>query len=589
MVTSKDGRVAHQVGASIDYSGVVKPVLLAHRLAGAGSATVGQARRDPITGRWFLPVVQSLPKSAGLAIAFIDIRQLAQPIRNAAMAASNGVHYVVAAGTVIATPPKNGVEARRKPVENLPVKLNAEDPPTQAVELTNHAGGTVWITAYRPSVGGLVLAAAVQKERVVSVWLEQRYAQLLTSVFAALLLLHFTVTIALHASRRRRAEGALRLAEIKLSEALEALSEGFALYDREDRLTLCNQRLRDMMPEAAEYLKIGAGYKELMLHGAESGYFLDADSTPRDWIEGRLAAHQKFLSSFELALASGTWLQISERRTYEGGTVAIVSDITRSKEREIALSEAKVEADTANHAKTDFLANMSHELRTPLNAIIGFAEIMERQMFGPLGKPQYNDYAEKIGTSAQHLLSIINDILDVSKIESGTFELSEENVSIAPLVGEAIALFANLSESKKVAVSNRISDPQLIMNIDRRAMKQVLINLISNAIKFTEPDGQVEVNAGIADTGEFVLGVSDNGIGVASANLKRVFEAFGQVEGAFARNHGGTGLGLPLVKGLIERHGGRIYFESDIGKGTTVTAVLPAERVVQPAIAAITA
>jgi len=579
VVIGRGGRVTHQAGNSIDFDSSARPVIAASRRRGDGLATTGRPRRDAKSGKWLLPVWRSMPQTGGIIIGFIDLERLAKPVRNASMLATGGRQFVLAGGTLVAEKPSRARRrGRQSGISGL--TITSHNAPIRAVELKSRVKGATWITAYRAVAGKVVVAAAVRKWRVLGVWLQRRYGQLMTSMLAVLLLLHFTVTVALHASRRRRAEGALRLAEMKLSEALEALAEGFALFDAEDRLSLCNERLRVLLPGMDEQLKISCTYEALMRHGAKSGIFLGANTNP-DWLNGRLSTHQKSLSSFELALSNGSWLRVSERRTHDGGTVAIVSDITRSKQREIALSDAKVQAESANHAKTDFLANMSHELRTPLNAIIGFAEVMDAQLFGRLGNDRYNEYAHQICKSAHHLLSIINDILDVSKIESGSFELTEEDVSISALVAEAIGLFAQLSQEKNIALTNKVTEANLRLHIDRKSMKQVLINLISNAVKFTEAEGRVVVNAGIAVSGEFLLQVTDNGIGVAPGDINRVFEAFGQVEGAFVRNHGGTGLGLPLVKGLVERHGGRIYFESEIGKGSKITVVLPSERVIR--------
>jgi len=410
-------------------------------------------------------------------------------------------------------------------------------------------------------------------------WFDQRYPQLVIAGLSCLVLFGFIVVAAFQVWRRKRAEGALMLAEVKLTEAIEALPEGFALYDGDDRLTLTNLPLRRLLGGLERHLRIGASYEELVRAGAKSGYFVDAAGRREAFVRERLALHAKSITSFEQPLADGTWLRIAERRTHDGGTVAIVSDITRQKTREIALADAKESAESANRAKTEFLANMSHELRTPLNAIMGFSEVMGQQMFGPLGNDRYIEYAGQIVSSGQHLLGIINDILDVSKIESGEFSLAEDTVSLATIVDEAADFFAQLSVDKELTLKRDIDAAVPAVRADPRALKQVLINLISNAVKFTEPGGSIAVRAFMTDKGEPALQVADTGIGVARADLKRIFEPFGQVEGAYARTHGGTGLGLPLVKGLVGLHNGRISFKSEIGAGTTVTVTLPKARI----------
>ncbi|HEY4344719.1 MAG TPA: HAMP domain-containing sensor histidine kinase [Parvibaculum sp.] len=248
---------------------------------------------------------------------------------------------------------------------------------------------------------------------------------------------------------------------------------------------------------------------------------------------------------------------------------------TRS-ERLLSRSEA------ANRAKNDFLAIMSHELRTPLNAIIGFSEIIANQMFGPVGQEKYADYAGDIRSSGTHLLSIINDILDISKAEAGKLQLEEEPIDPVEALNRSMRMFRQRASEIGVELSFRVRDDIPWIIADPRLFNQVAINLTSNALKFTPEGGRVWIEIGIDASGNFTLKVRDTGIGIKAADMKRVFEPFVQVENAMSRTHQGTGLGLPLVRKIMGLHGGSVELESIVNEGTTVTATFPKSRFVAP-------
>ncbi len=255
--------------------------------------------------------------------------------------------------------------------------------------------------------------------------------------------------------------------------------------------------------------------------------------------------------------------------------VAFITDASPRIRTEENLREAKRQAEIANRAKSDFLANVSHELRTPLNAIIGFSEIIKMQMFGQIGQPLYGEYARDIHSSGQHLLSIINDILDLSKIEAGRFELHPDAVSVADLFEDCARLVQERAHSAGLKLVRGI-DPEIgLLWADKRAVKQILINLLGNAIKFTPQGGQVTLAAKPAPDGMIELSVADTGIGIPPEHLATALAAFGQVDNPMTRALQGTGLGLPIVKSLVELHGGRFAIESEVGHGTRVSALLP--------------
>jgi PAS domain S-box-containing protein len=262
----------------------------------------------------------------------------------------------------------------------------------------------------------------------------------------------------------------------------------------------------------------------------------------------------------------------------ERSGIVVVRDATEQMAAEAALVRSKEEAELANRAKTEFLANISHELRTPLNAIIGFSDLMQREMLGPLGNDQYRSYLHDIYQSGNHLHDVINDILDLSKIEAGQIELREEPVDVRMAIERCVRVVSARAEEGGLKLVPRIADRLPIILADERKVKQILINLLSNAVKFTENGGTITIEALPAEGSGVMLRVSDTGIGIAVADIPRALTPFMQVDSTLSRRHEGTGLGLPLTKSLAELHGGTLSLESEPGKGTTVTVFLPESR-----------
>ncbi len=239
------------------------------------------------------------------------------------------------------------------------------------------------------------------------------------------------------------------------------------------------------------------------------------------------------------------------------------------------ISTAKEEAEAANHAKSEFLATMSHELRTPLNAIIGFSELINTQAMGPIGNTRYVEYAGDIEQSGRHLLQIINDILDISKIEAGKLDIRPQNIRYSDLAGQAAAMLYTEIGNKQISFRNILPQKEVTVRGDQQLLRQVLANLLSNAVKYTEDKGEISLSVDTSDKDWIDITIIDNGIGIAEEDMARIMEPFEQVESSLTRRNGGIGLGLPLTRKMIEAHGGELRLSSELGVGTTAQVRLP--------------
>ncbi len=404
----------------------------------------------------------------------------------------------------------------------------------------------------------------------------------------------------------RQSERHARSIEEQLNDAIENIAEGFVLFDADGRLVICNSQYKRFYGYSDEDTIPGVHTRELGRLDLERGTVI-IEGESREYLERR-DANNPLQDTFLVRLKNGRILQTRDRKMTSGGIVSIQEDVTerersrqalqqahdelesRVEERTLALTQEVTErkraeelAEIASHAKSDLMANMSHELRTPLNAIIGFSETMQEEIFGPLGNDKYREYLDDIHNSGLHLLELINDILDVSAIEAGALELHEERLNLKELVDASIHLVRPPADKGKVTVIPNINDETPLIYADERRVKQVLINLLSNAVKFTPAGGEVSVNAVLNDDGSLAVTIADTGIGMNDEELTLALSSFGQVDSGLDRRHEGTGLGLPLTRGLMDLHGGTLEIESKKGCGTRVTAKFPKERVVQNA------
>jgi len=389
----------------------------------------------------------------------------------------------------------------------------------------------------------------------------------------------YTISIFSDVTALKEREDAMRKSEEQFRLAFEAAPIGMAIVDIDGRYLRVNPELCRLFGYTEAELKTKHFYEitHSDLHEAarKTNAQLVSGELDRIEIERRYIAKDGHIVH---ALA-----RVCAVRDASGRPVQFLSqviDMTARKEAGDELVAAKEQAELANRSKSEFLANMSHELRTPLNAIIGFSEIVAGELFGPIGAPRYVEYAHDIHTSGIHLLSIISDILDLSKIEAGRRELTESTIDLHEAAESSLRLVRGRAENGGVRLVNGIARgamPRLLA--DERAVKQILLNLLSNAVKFTPEGGRVSIGAELRGDGSLAICVDDTGIGIACEDIPRALAPFSQVDSALTRRYEGTGLGLPLVKSLIELHGGRLELESEEGKGTLASVVFPIDRV----------
>jgi len=394
------------------------------------------------------------------------------------------------------------------------------------------------------------------------------------------------IGMALDVTEMRGAQTRLQAAEARLFDALSSMNDSFVIWDQLDRLVLWNNKFADFFGFEQNNLQQGIDHATVEYHAnnaIEEIYQLD-DGT-----------------GSEIHLKDGRWIRYLETYTADGGRVSIGTDVTgiRTREHQLQVNQdalqktitvlkqsqvrivelaenyeqEKIRAEEANHSKSEFLANMSHELRTPLNAINGFSDIMKKEMFGPLGDPRYKEYVNDILFSGQHLLSLINDILDMSKIEAGKMTLNTEALQMSDMISQVIRIVRGRADENRLKL---VYEDQIMPEIeaDPRAVKQILLNLTTNAIKFT-PEGGVVTIAVEAKSAGLIIRVSDTGIGISEEDIERLAQPFEQIDSQHSRKHEGTGLGLALSKSLVELHGGNFKIQSVVGQGTTVIFTLP--------------
>ena len=424
-----------------------------------------------------------------------------------------------------------------------------------------------WIDAY---IDASTKADRKQEVRLADgAWLNFDWRRLPTGGFVAV----FTdITL------RKRAQIRLRQAEAKYRQIFDNVHEGIIQETPEGRVLSVNQAGATVFGFHSP--------EEMLATVTRSGEQLYVNPDRRRELLTQLERHgyaRDFRSEMRRRDGSVIWVSKTLRRvTDDRGNLVMVEgmfrDISAQRRAEQQLLQAKEQAEAANRAKSDFLANMSHELRTPLNAILGFSQVLKEEMMGPLGNPKYREYCRDIVQSGEHLLALINDILDMAKVESGKMNLDEDWIDLEQSLEAGLLLVRERATANRITIRREMPQPGVSIWGDERRLRQVWINLLSNAVKFTPQGGWVEIRGAWQEGGSLVVTVADSGIGIAEEDIERVQQPFSQVASALSRSHEGTGLGLSLSRSLMELHGGSLDLDSRLGEGTVVTVSIPAER-----------
>jgi signal transduction histidine kinase/CheY-like chemotaxis protein len=373
----------------------------------------------------------------------------------------------------------------------------------------------------------------------------------------------------------------VREARARLTDAIESISEGFSLYDPDDKLIVCNSRYQELFASHADVMVPGTSFETIVRTAIDRGLIKDAEGRRDAWIEERLERHRTAGETHVQRRSDGRWVQVSERRTANGGIVGIYADITEVKQREAELAAARDEAqqaraaaEAANEAKSTFLATMSHEIRTPMNAVIGMSSLL---LDTTLDNEQ-RDYASTIRDSSDALLTIINEVLDFSKIEAGRMDIEAQPFDLRDCVESALDLVSSRAAEKHLDLAYLFEGevPAAIRG-DITRLRQILLNLLSNAVKFTDK-GEVVLNAAI-EGDQLHFAVRDTGIGLDEKGKSRLFRSFSQADSSTTRKYGGSGLGLAISKKLVELMGGTMWVESaGPGHGSTFHFTIPCQR-----------
>lgn len=360
-----------------------------------------------------------------------------------------------------------------------------------------------------------------------------------------------------------------------LLDAIESITDGFILFDEDGKMLMCNSKFKEYFHFLRDKLLPGVTYEELVDETlARDGVVLDGMSEEA-WKKARLSEVGNAEGIHKMQMADGRWIQMSERRMKSGGIVGIRTDITDIVNAETESRKAMIAAETANKAKSEFLGNMSHELRTPLNAIIGFSSVISKELYGPIQNASYLEYAGDIQRSGEHLLTLISDLLDISRIEAGALTLEKIDLDVGNAVRECIRMIDPQCKSKGISIRTSLYSEMPRIYADPKHFRQILINVLSNAFKFTPANGTIKIATRLNKSNMAVIRITDTGIGIAKRDLPRILEPFGQVANANTRNHDGVGLGLPIVKSLVELHDGKLSVSSETGKGTTIQISMP--------------
>jgi signal transduction histidine kinase len=564
-----------------------QPWFTAHQQGGMPSLFIGRPERSRATGGWSIMVSRPLLQHdtvVGVVAAEVPITVFSDFYSS--VVANNSVHVALLLddGTLMASEPHREEQISRQLADMAPVLAAAAKNRVGIIGSSPEDTEERRIVSFeRVPARPLTLVASRERDDILRQWRSECVASLIAFVVFALTAGTLTWLMVRALERQQKAAAEIQAGEERLKRqsdllqsTLENMGEGLSVFDHDGRLMAWNSRFIEMLELPAD-LPADFTLRDIHRIQSERGDFGS--------VETEAELEERFESFFrdvpyvrERVTRNGRTLQIRRRAMPGGAVVSLYSDITERKASDVKMAQAWAQAELANRAKGDFLANMSHELRTPLNAIIGFSEILSGEHLGPLKNPRYLEYSSDIHSSGLHLLSIINDVLDMSKIEAGKLEIHEEGVAVRDLLTGSVRMVRERARKQQVELVCIADDPHLAVWADERAMKQCLLNLLSNAVKFSKVGGTVTIEASVDPDHRTVLTITDQGIGMTEEEKERALQPFGQAHSSTTRTYGGTGLGLPITQGLIEAHGGTLTISSKPGQGTSVAIVLPAER-----------
>ncbi|HYM72530.1 MAG TPA: ATP-binding protein [Stellaceae bacterium] len=590
LIVDTEGRLLNEAGSAItrreDFSR--QAWFLAHRSStGLPSLFIGQPERSRATGGWSIMVSRPLLHHdivAGVIAAEVPITVFTDFYGSVVAASGVQVRLLLDDGTVVASEPHQEELIGKKPQDVATVLAAAAKSRFGVLgNLPNQAAASRIISFAHIPARPLILTASRERSAILARWRSECEGTLIAFVLFGVTAGSLTWMMVRAIDRQQRAAAELRAGEERLKRqsdllqsTLENMGEGLSVFDRRGRLIAWNARFVEMLDLPGDLTNETTLTDVLSLQAARG------DFGPVDMTVDVPARVERFFRDVpyvrERLTRAGHTLQIRRRSMPDDAVVSLYSDITERKAAEVKMAQAWAQAELANRAKSDFLANMSHELRTPLNAIIGFSEILSGEYLGPLKNVRYLEYSHDIHSSGLHLLSIINDVLDMSKIEAGKLDINEEEIAVEPLLAGSVRMVRERARKQRLELALNVADPDHTIVADERALKQCLLNLLSNAIKFSRVGGHILVEATIDAENRTVLTIADEGIGMNEEELERALQPFGQAQSSTTRTYGGTGLGLPITQGLIEAHGGTLTIDSRPGQGTRVSIVLPPER-----------
>jgi PAS domain S-box-containing protein len=380
---------------------------------------------------------------------------------------------------------------------------------------------------------------------------------------------------------QRYAELALRSAEAEASELksiLDTATDGIIVVDGEGNVLSGNRSAEALFGYDVHEL-LGASFTKLFALESHRGALDYLDGLTRNGVASILNDGREVIGRVREGGLIPLYMTMGRISDEPAKFCAVFRDITQWKRAEEELTNAKRQAERASSAKSDFLAKISHEIRTPLNAIIGFSEVMMEERFGPVGTERYRDYLRDINISGEHIISLLNDLLDLSKIEAGKLDLTFARVDVNDVVQQCVALMQPQANRERIIIRTSLSLSLPPVVADARSVRQIVLNLLSNSIKFTSAGGQVIVSTALTDAGEAVLRVRDTGVGMSERDIATALEPFRQLPTSARWGSSGTGLGLPLTKALAEANRARFHIKSTLNAGTLVEIVFPATRV----------